>query len=571
VPNDTGEGISSLRTASEIVKAALDRELERDAPTGSTVDETAAPPQADHVEELLATIVGGVVGVAHVQRMVGFSALGGNSLMATRVLSRVWRAFGVKLPLSALIPDGSVASLATAVRRLRDVDREFEPPLRRQGDHGSVDASPNQAAVWLAESLSDVSSLYNIPYGVRIEGPLDVDLLSTSLSRLLRRHEAFQLRFEVSAGRLVQELVSPARVDSLRVVDITGTPSAMREAEAIGLANRCIRASFNLSEPPLVRSLLIKLDPEDHMLVLAIHHIVCDAWSIKVMMRQLSEYYSGTACKHEKSPALGFLDFLIWQRDMLRRNETERLIVGWREALEDAPDTPGRLGDRPRSGQCSRRGAVEPIELSEDLVTRLRDLSADQAASLYMTLLAAFAVVLSRHVESDYVTIGSPIANRQHESFDDVVGYIANMLPMHIDCGGDPTLRELLVRVRTVALAAFDRQALPFAQLVGELEPARSPGVNPLFQAALVVNDLSPQPLARTKVSEVPLHTGTAKLDLTCYLEERESCLSGYLEYATDLFCPTTITCLRIAFERTLDAMLAYVDQPLSNVSLKLP
>jgi hypothetical protein len=559
------KSISSLRTASEIVRVALDHERERDAKTVRATGDTTMLQQADHVEELLATIVGGVIGVKHVQRSARFAALGGNSLMATRVLSRVWRAFGVKLPLSTLIPDGSVTSLADAVRGFRGVDREMEP-AQRQEEHGPVDVSPNQAAIWFVESLGDANALYNIPYCVRIEGPLEVDVLRQSLNQLLMRHEALQLRFEVREGLLVQEFVAPGDGDGLHIVDLSDAPSPKREAEAMDLANRHVRAPFDLCNPPLARSLLIKLGPEDHMLVLAIHHIVCDAWSIKIMMQQLSEYYSGSDRKRDRSQELGFLDFVVWQRRTLSRGKTARLVAGWREALQDAPDMPVCLGDYPRSERPSRAGAIDSIELGADLVTRLRDLSGDQATSLYMTLLAAFAVVLNQHTDGDRVTVGSPIANRQHESFEEVVGYMANMLPVCIDCGGDPTLRELLARVRAAALAAYDRQALPFVQLVREMAPSRSPGVNPLFQVALIINDLSPQPLGPTRVSEVLLHTGTAKLDLTCYLEERESCLSGYLEYSIDLFRPATIAHLRVAFERTLEAMAEYVDQPLSSL-----
>jgi iturin family lipopeptide synthetase A len=555
---------SSLRTASEIVKAALDRELERDARAPSAPRDATARQRMDHIEELLATIVGGVLGTGHIQSNARFSELGGNSLMATRVLSRVWRAFGVKLPLSTLIPDGSVSSLAGAVRRLRDVDRKIEPVLQSRAECGPMDVSPNQAAVWFLESLGDAGPIYNIPYGVRIEGPLDADALRQSLNELVARHEALQLRFEIQAGRVVQERGPGGRKAGLPVIDISDRPSAKREVEAMTLASRHVRAPFDLSRPPLIRFLLIKIGPEDHMLVLAIHHIVCDAWSIKVMMRQLSENYSGSVGRRQ-APEFGFLDFVAWQRDALSRSEIARLVEEWRDELQGASDTPACPGHYPRSESISRDGAIEPIELDVDLVRKLRDFSGDQATSLYMTLLAAFAVAVNLHMEKDRVTIGSPIANRQHESFEEVVGYIANMLPMRVDLSGNPTLRQLLARVRSVALAAYDRQDLPFAQLVRELEPSRNPGTNPLFQVALIVNDLSPLPLGPTQVSEVLLHTGTAKFDVTCYLEERDGRLAGYLEYAVELFRPETITRLRMAFERTLEAMLEYVDQPLSE------
>jgi acyl carrier protein len=558
-----------LRTAGEVLQAALKVQGEHCSKSGSSGTGvcTPSPQGADQIEDLLATIVAGALGVVRVRRDLGFSALGGDSLMATRVLSRVWRAFDVKLPLSALAPDVSVSMLTTAVKHARDAGGSTELPLGRQTARGAEELSPNQAAIWFVESLDRSGALYNIPYGLRLRGPLEAAALRSSLNRLVRNNEALRLRFELREGRLLQEPCTVQQSLELPIVDLSEMPQAASEIRALSLAEEHVRIPFDLARPPLLRALLIRLSREDHMLVLVIHHIVCDAWSIKLMMGQLSKAYSELAVDASHGLTPGFLDFVAWQRKMLDDAEVTRLVSGWREALGDFSKIPLLPTDYARHESTgSSGGATELVELSPELIGDLRKLSGDHGVTLYMTLLGAFAILISHHAGSDSVIIGSPVANRGQESLERIVGYLANMLPMRVDCGGDPTVRELLGRVRAVALAAYDRQALPFAQLVGELSPPRRLGLNPVFQVALILNDMSAPPLGETQVSEVLLHTGTAKLDLTCYLEEQNGGLSGYLEYPAELFASQTIECLRLDFERTLSQIADYVDQPLSEI-----
>jgi hypothetical protein len=555
-------------TAGEILEAALAGKRE-DRPESDALGpdmSLASPPGIDHIEDLLATIVAGVLGVASVPRDLAFSALGGDSLTATRVLSRVWRAFEVKLPLSALVPDASVRMLTAAVKRARDANGPREAPFGRRMARGVEEASPNQAAIWFVQSQRGAGALYNIPHCLRLRGPLEAAVLRQSLERVVHLHEALRLRFELRDGRLLQEPSGERARFELPIVDLAETTRDAREEYALSLANAHIRIPFDLVHPPLLRALLIRFGREDHMLVLAIHHIVCDAWSIKLMMRQLGSGCAGVGDEVSHSAALGFLDFVAWQREALNEAEVARLASGWRQALGDTSETMSSLADHPRPKSPSGAGAIEPLELSAEMVRDLRRLSGDQGVTTYMTLLSAFATVLMHRTKVDCVVVGASVANRAQESLEEVVGYLANMLPLRVDCGGDPTMRELLCRVRAAALVAYDHQALPFAQLVRELAPPRRPGVNPLFQVAMILNDMSALSWGDTQVSEVTLHTGTAKLDPTCYLEERAGCLSGYLEYATELFLPETIRRLRVDFELTLGQMLDHMDQPISEV-----
>src|ERR1700691_763751 len=516
-------------TAGEILHTALaGRGGDRRQLQTPSADSSASRTGADHDEDLVAAIVAGVLGVEDVDRNIPFSALGGDSLLATSVLSRVWRAFEVKLPLSALLPDTSVATLGAVVRCERESGGRTTPPLVGRTATGAEEASPNQAAIWVVESLGGVGALYNIPYGLRLDGPLDVAVLRRSLDGLLQRHEALQMRFEVRVGRLVQE---PCELESLAlpIVDLTAVePATAREARALSLAGEEVRRPFDLGRPPLLRALLIELAREAHLLVLTIHHIVCDAWSINLLLRDLSERYRA-AGELERSPTgPGFLDFVAWERALLAGVEGDRLANQWRMALSENAATTRLPTDRERPELPSGAGAIERIELDGELIGALRRCSGSHGVTLYMTLLSAYAVALAQDAGCKCVIVGSPVANRGQESLEGIVGYLANMLPLCIDMSGDPTLRELLVRVRTVTLAGHDHQALPFAQLVRELAPPREPGCNPVFQLGFILNDMTAAPLGDIRVAEVLLHTGTSKLDLTCYLDVRRRGLSGY-------------------------------------------
>ncbi len=625
-----------------------------DSPTGwragsPTAEPTGSPAGVDPVEDLVATALAAALGVAAIPRDRPFTALGGDSLMATRVLARIWRAFAVELPFGALIPDGTVRSLTAAVARARDAGARTRPVPLRRAARGAQELSANQAAVWFAQTATPgAGALYNIPHCLRLRGPLQPATLQQALSRLVRDHEALRLRFELRDGRLVQEPCAPTPVD-LPTVDLASAPPRARERRALLLATRHVRAPLALHRPPLLRALLIRLAEDDHMLVLAVHHIVCDAWSLKLLMEQLGEHCAAADARprgartgaaparvrargaagppaaqgaagrpsaqgaagvpavqgaagrpavqgaagrpsvqgaagapaarstagapvHRRTSGRGggrgarFLDFVAWQRASSGGADCSRSIAAWhaeRAALLAAPALPA---DHPRPALPSCAGAIVALTLAPTLVQRLRRLSGEHGVTLHMALLGAFAAVLARRAGGDCVVVGSPLANRAQPALEGVVGYLANMAPMRVECGGEQTLRELLGQARRAALAAHDRQALPFAQLVRELAPPRAPGVNPIFSTALTLNDLNVPALGAAQATPVLLHTGTAKLDLTLYLEHRAGGgLRGYLEYASDLFCAATIEHVRDELQRTLEGMVDFVDQSISE------
>lgn len=582
------KGADRPRRAVEVVSAAHEG-----APGGlGESHRVVCDAGADAVEDLLATIVAAAIGVGEVRRDVAFSALGGDSLAATRVLSQTWQAFGVKLPLSALAPGVSVRELCEAVKCAR-ADSRSRLPLQRGLAREMEELSTNQAAIWFNEAERSVEALYTIPHCLRLRGALDLAALQRSLRRLVSRHEALRFSFQAREGRIVQMPVTAASAFDLPILDLVGIRWEERNALALELANRHVRAPLELARPPLLRVTLMRLARDEHMLVLAVHHIVCDAWSIKLMMRELGADYcelansegsfiadtqsascsrAPTQVEHTVSKrgidelAPSFMDYLAWQRNAIGSAELTRIAADWRKVLGELSPRGALTTDYPRPGRPNGVGAVEPIELSAELTGKLRGFGAEHGVTLFMMLVCAFAVVLMGQGGAECVTIGAAVANRGEHLAEEIVGYLTNMVPLRVDGAGDPTLRELLRRVRSMALFAYDREALPFAQLVRALGPPRQAGLSPLFQTAVILNDVSASKWGDVEISEVTLHTGTAKLDITCYLEERGGGLSGYLEYATELFHPDTIRGLRTDLERVLMELPTKVDRQLSVI-----
>lgn len=560
-------GEPQLTTAGAILDAALREERRTAGRRPLAVDMGGEEEQADEVEDLVAAVFSAALDVERVPRSAAFTALGGDSLTAISILSRLWRAFGVKLPIRSVVPSGSVATVAVDVRRARRAGLPPPPSVPRRAAAEREEASDNQAAIWFLESGGEAGPLYNVPCALRLSGPLDVEALRAALRRLVGRHEALRMRFALDEGRLVQEPIEAAEVE-LPLTDLSKLPDP--ELRALELSDAHVKTPIDLGSPPPVRPQLLRLGPRDHLLVLVVHHVVCDAWSIKLMLRELAEAYASPAGPDRPPAAPGFLDFVAWQREMLDGPEGERLLRHWGQALSGVDPTPLPT-DRPRSEGRPYVGDVVPIELDRRAVAELKRAAGDQGMTLYMLLLSAYSIAIGTCLGRHEVVVGSPVANREQESMEEVVGYLANMLPMRVRLDGGSTLGELFCQVRETALDAYDHQALPFARLVREIAPPRHAACNPVFQTALVLNEMTPTPFAGLGAAETIVHTGTAKLDLTCYLEERRGGgLEGHLEYASTLFMPETARRVRTAFERALDEAAAFVGRPLSELQARL-
>ncbi|HEY1235681.1 MAG TPA: amino acid adenylation domain-containing protein, partial [Candidatus Binatia bacterium] len=436
-------------------------------------------------------------------------------------------------------------------------------PRRLASKDGSLPLSFSQQRLWFLDRYEPNSSVYNVFSALQMQGSLEVSALERSFAEVARRHEA--LRTTVSTvGTEPVQVISPAADFSLSTKDISHLPRERREQEALRLAAEEARKPFELTRGPLFRATLIDLGSNEHMLLLTMHHIVSDGWSMGVLHRELSELYR--AFTQGKSSPLGelpiqYADYAIWQREWLRGGELERQLSYWKKQLEGAPALLNFPTDRPRPAVQSFRGASQTITLTKELSEQLKALSRKQGVTLFMTLLAAFQTLLYRYTGQEDIVVGSPIANRTRSEIEGLIGFFVNTLVLRGRFGSNPTFRELLAETRRVALDAYEHQDLPFEKLVEELKPERSLSYSPLFQVMFVLQNAPERALSFEGVSVSRIRTGseTAKFDLTLSVHETAQGLTGSLQYNTDLFEAATITRLLKHFETLLQGI---VDDP---------
>jgi amino acid adenylation domain-containing protein len=516
-------------------------------------------------EELLAGVFAEVLELAQVGVEEDFFALGGHSLKAMQVVSRVRRALQVELPLTVLFQEPTVAGLA---RRLEGgLGAEIPPPLVPMPRDGDAPLSFDQERLWFLDQLHPGSPLYVIPLAVRWSGPLSPAVLARSLSAIVRRHEVLRSIFSAAADGPRQVVVDR---DGGRCpeVDLRHLSAGCRAAEVRRQIDAEVLRPFDLGTGPLLRTLLFRLanreaaDPEENLLLLSLHHIVADGWSLGVLLRELATTYpafaAGVPARLPELP-VQFADFAIWQRRRLAGEVLARQLAFWVEQLDGAPQVLDLPSDRSRPAVPTLRGASVPVRLLRPLVERLAAVARRREATPFMLLLAAFDVLLWRSTRQADLVVGSPVANRSPVEVEGLIGLFVNTLVLRTRLDGELSLDALLDRVRQATLGAYLHQELPFARLVAELQPQRSLVHNPLVQVMLSLLN-APMPAfgwgeAVLRPVEVP--SRTAKLDLLLGLRPDGEGLGGTLEYSTDLFDAVTIRRWVEAFERLIEGIVA--------------
>jgi amino acid adenylation domain-containing protein len=562
--------------------------LER-MPLGSTgkVDRRAlpAPERARHaaeescidprnpVEEILAGIWSDVLGLDRAGVYDNFFDLGGHSLLAMQVIARIHFALQVEIPVRRLFECPTVAELAETIQPEIKASRRAEVPLLRQARHeSSAPVSFAQRRLWFLDQLEAEKSVYNIAAARRLIGQLNAEALERALGEIVRRHEALRTTFTTSEGKPLQ-LIHPFQPVGLPLIDLTHHPESGREAQAQTIARDEARRPFDLRTGPLMRAILIRVDEDDHVLVITLHHIVSDGWSMGVLTEELATLYT-TFCKGEPLPLaelpIQYADFAAWQLETLQGEVLEAQLEYWRRQLggELAPlELPA---DRQRPAAQGFRGATLDFTLPLELLARLKALSRQEGVTLYMTLLAAFQALLSRYTGQQDICVGSPIANRNHPALERLIGFFANTLVMRTDLTGQPTFKELLARVREVSLEAYAHQDLPFEILVEELQPVRNLSHSPLFQVLFVLQNAPQDEFAVPGLTSrhMDVHTRMAHFDLTLSMMEEAGELIGTLEYRTDLFDESTIRRMADSLEEFLKAAVADRDQRVSRLSI---
>ncbi|HVR07865.1 MAG TPA: amino acid adenylation domain-containing protein, partial [Thermoanaerobaculia bacterium] len=516
----------------------------------------AAVPRTP-VEEVIAGIWEEVLGFdrARPPRGIGlhenFFDLGGHSLLVTRVLSRIREALGVELKVQALFAHPTVAALAQAVTeaRLQAVEIAL-PPLARVARGGRLPLSFPQQRLWFLDRLAPDSSTYNVPAAYELRGPLDRGALAAALDQVVGRHEALRTRIVEIDGEPWQEIAPPYPF-SLPLLDLTGLGAGLgagladapgrRELARLGGAEAA--RPFDLARGSLLRALLVRLAGETHVLLLTVHHIVSDGWSQGLLLAELAALY-GAAASRRPAPLgplpIQYADFAAWQRGW-PREVLERQLAYWRQRLAGL-STLEVPTDRPRPPVQTFRGGLEPVTVPPDLTAELRSLARHRRVTLFMCVLAAWQALFHRLTGQADVAVGSPVANRTHPEIEGLIGFFVNLLALRADCGGDPAYLDLLDRVRTLALEAYDHADLPFERLVDELSLGRDLSRQPLVQVMFQLESAAPPPeLPGLDLAPLDLSGAVAKFDLTLSLLDSGETLAGTVEYSTDLFDRTTV------------------------------
>ena len=446
-----------------------------------------------------------------------------------------------------------------------------EPLLQRMPREGDPPLSFAQQRLWFIDQLEPNSALYNVARAFRLSGAVGVASLERGLNAILRRHEVLRTTFPALDGRPLQR-ISPSLTIPLPTWDLTDRPENEREERALQLVNREARQPFNLAEGPLFRAVLIRLAAEDHLLLFNMHHIVSDGWSMSVLYRELGALYSGFAAGRPSPLAelpIQYADFAQWQRQWLQGDTLERQVSYWKRQLQDLPalELPT---DRPRPAVQSYRGARQSIVLPQELTEALKAFSQRERVSLFMTLLAAFKILLYRYSAQSDIAVGIPIAGRNRVEVEGLIGFFVNTLVLRTELSGNPTFLELLGRVREIALEAYAHQDLPFEKLVEELQPERNLGHAPFTQVMFAFQNFpdSPLQLSGSTARQLELDTGIAKFDLTLRIDLDPSNRICLFEYSTDLFDRATIVRMLHHFQTLLQGIVANAEQRISELPL---
>ncbi|MGC0336804.1 amino acid adenylation domain-containing protein [Streptomyces sp. SLBN-8D4] len=557
-----------LTTAGKVNRAALP------APDENRPDLDHYVPPATAAEELLAAIWAEVLHVERVGAEDDFFELGGHSLLAVQVTFRVRDVFGIEIPFSAPFDHPTLRDLAAllegprtepAVPAVTPVSRDQPLPL-----------SFGQQRLWFIDQLEPGSAEFVMPTRVRFDSDVDTAALGAALNAITARHEVLRTRLVTGSDGVPHQVIDPPGTVSLPVVDLSARPEPARTVQQ--LVDQDTRMPIDLAAGPMLRAVLYRLAPAEHMLALTMHHVTFDEWSDRVFRRDLLALYEAfRAGEPDPLPPLPvqYADFAVWQRTWLSGDALDEQLAYWREQLAGVPvlDLPT---DRPRPPVPSRAGAVVGFRVPASVTEGLRKLAGENDASMFMTLLAAYTLVLSRYSGQDDIAVGTPVAARNRAETEDLIGFFVNSLVLRTDLSGDPTFTELLARVRALSLAAYAHQDLPFEQLVDALVTDREEARTPLFQAIFNYTPGEGRPTAQAAPGggtemvpeELDIEVDT-RFDVRLAIsDDPEGGLSGGIHYSAELFDPATVRRMAGHLLTVLATVAADASRPLSRLPM---
>jgi glutamate-1-semialdehyde-2,1-aminomutase len=508
-------------------------------------EEYVAP--RNKVEEQLSSIWQEVLGVDRVGVHDNFFELGGHSLLATQLISRIRQVFEVEVPLRKLFEFNTIDTLAAQIQSYQaDDSRLGVIPLRPVSRTENLPLSFAQQRLWFLDQLEPNSSAYNMPGAVKLQGQLDLAILERSLGEVVRRHESLRTNFIVSQDGQPRQVINKSGDWQMKVIDLQQMLHCEREAQIQQLATAEATKPFALDTDSLLRVTVLLVSETEQILLLTMHHIVSDGWSIGVLIEEIATLYSAFI-QGNTSPLLEleiqYVDFAVWQREWLQGDTLQQQINYWQQQLAGAPALLELSTDRPRPPVQTFNGANYESTISVHILESLDKLTQQEGATLFMTLLAAFDTLLYRYTGQADIVVGSPIANRNHAEIENLIGFFANTLILRNDLSDNPTFRELLQRVREVALGAYAHQDLPFEMLVETLQPERNLSYSPLFQVMFILQNTPGSDLQMPGVTLSPMAAAgsISTFDITLSLTNTPEGLTAEWEYNTDLFNASTI------------------------------
>ncbi|MFF7597674.1 amino acid adenylation domain-containing protein [Streptomyces mirabilis] len=533
------------------------------------------------IEAVLCGIWQDVLGLEQVDPGDDFFVLGGHSLTAARVHNRLREVFGVELPLRLVFTETTAARLAAAVEKARDerdgASAEPVPELRHTAEAGPAPLSSAQQRLWFLETWEPGTALYHITGAVRFHGTLNVAALRSAWQRLVGRHDALRIRIDDSCVEEPRQAVNPRIGADVPLFDLSGVAEPDRQDLTERLVRTATETPFALTEGPLWRLVLLRLGPQEHVLVLALHHLIADGRSLEVLLEELGAGYramqgDGAAGLVLAPLPVTFTDYARWQRSWLSGERLARQLAYWRGQLVGVSDAPLPT-DQPRGeAGATADAAVVATELPGRAVARLQEFGNEAAVTPFMAYLAVFAMALGHNRHLGDVVVGTPIAGRSRAELENAVGFFANTLVLRVSLEGDPTFRDLLERTREVCLDAYAHQDVPFERVVQELRPERSEGHLPLFQTWFVVQDTPELAETFTGLRVEPLRGGAqqARYDLRLDIQRQGGRLRATFEYKTGLFESATISRLARHFERLVELAALEPDARVSDLTRRI-
>ncbi len=533
----------------------------------------------DAIESRLVQIWESVLGARPIGVNHNFFELGGHSLLALQVTARIRGAFGVELPVRTVFEAPTIAALALEVQKIRGKGLKARTRIFQRRHHGvSADAGREafpasfaQERLWFLDQFEPGTGTYNMPSVFRISGQLNIDVLTRAFRAVVERHASLRTVFDSVEGETRQVVLSNVDV-KVPIIDLTAVPEGERESEALRLASEEGKKPFDLREGPLFRTLLVRLGPETCILLIVMHHIISDGWSISCLFRDVTKCYA--AFLENKDPELPklpieYTDYAQWQREYMSGEALSKEVEHWKNTLAGAQTLLELATDHPRPAAQTWNGARKVITLDVATLSRLKLMAQNERATLFMVSMAAFQALLWRYTYQQSILVGTPIGARNEVELEDMVGLFVNTLVFRADFTETLSFRDLIGRVRSFALEAYMHQDLPFEKLVEELVPQRSLDTPPLFQVMFIFQNIPKQvfEIPGLSIEQMNFETGIAKFDLSAELWE-DTELHCQFEYNTDLFGPSTIERMLGNFEKLIQAALENPDLPLAQLPI---